>query len=299
MNYEQIVEELELDQYRSSGPGWAVARCPLHDDSSPSLSLNLERGTWKCWSGCGQGKLMDLAVLMKQKGYSFNLSFILSLIDDVGDPLIFEHRDSELRKALKSLRGNNQQQEILPEELLDQYDFYSRAIEARGISQAVADFYGIGFNPHGKQITIPIRDHRGRLRGIEARNLEGNPKYSPIRRCEKSSWLWGGYKYGMGSPLTVFEGALGAARAATLGARGAVATLGASASPNQIDRLRQSSVVKIAFDPDQAGRRGGLKLFDALYKDTLVYIVALPVDIDDITAEELLGALREERIEIH
>jgi DNA primase len=29
------------------------ARCPFHDDKSPSFSGNTEKGLWKCW-GCGE-----------------------------------------------------------------------------------------------------------------------------------------------------------------------------------------------------------------------------------------------------
>jgi 5S rRNA maturation endonuclease (ribonuclease M5) len=34
-------------------------RCPFHDDSTPSLSFNLEKGVWKCHAGCGEGGLID------------------------------------------------------------------------------------------------------------------------------------------------------------------------------------------------------------------------------------------------
>lgn len=44
---------LHLDGVRRSGRGW-VARCPAHDDRSPSLSIREgERGILlKCWAGC-------------------------------------------------------------------------------------------------------------------------------------------------------------------------------------------------------------------------------------------------------
>jgi DNA primase len=34
-------------------------RCPFHDDQTPSMSLNLEKGVWKCHAGCGGGGLLD------------------------------------------------------------------------------------------------------------------------------------------------------------------------------------------------------------------------------------------------
>lgn len=41
--------------------GWQQGRCPLHDDNSPSFSVNFALGVWKCWSGCGSGGLRALA----------------------------------------------------------------------------------------------------------------------------------------------------------------------------------------------------------------------------------------------
>ena len=32
-------------------------RCPFHEDSRASCSINLEKGVWICFAGCGQGSL--------------------------------------------------------------------------------------------------------------------------------------------------------------------------------------------------------------------------------------------------
>lgn len=34
-------------------------KCPLHDDRNASLSVNVEKGVWKCHAGCGQGGILD------------------------------------------------------------------------------------------------------------------------------------------------------------------------------------------------------------------------------------------------
>lgn len=36
-----------------------VVRCCFHQDRMPSLSVDLAKGVWKCFSGCGQGGLID------------------------------------------------------------------------------------------------------------------------------------------------------------------------------------------------------------------------------------------------
>ncbi len=53
-----------------------MAQCPWHDDSTPSLSIDREKGLYNCF-GCGEsGDIFDL--VMKQKGVSFKeaLSFL-------------------------------------------------------------------------------------------------------------------------------------------------------------------------------------------------------------------------------
>jgi hypothetical protein len=36
-----------------------TVRCPFHDDRQGSLSVNVEKGVWKCHAGCGQGGIVE------------------------------------------------------------------------------------------------------------------------------------------------------------------------------------------------------------------------------------------------
>ena len=45
-------------QFRGEGVK-QVVRCCFHSDRMPSLSIDLAKGVWKCFSGCGQGGLID------------------------------------------------------------------------------------------------------------------------------------------------------------------------------------------------------------------------------------------------
>ncbi|MFO1342612.1 MAG: DNA primase [Burkholderiales bacterium] len=51
-----------LDSVRNSRPGVWQARCPAHDDASPSLSVKEDRdGTVliKCWAGCSAQEVVN------------------------------------------------------------------------------------------------------------------------------------------------------------------------------------------------------------------------------------------------
>jgi len=52
--------ETRLSDQRIAATGRDVTiRCPFHDDRRGSLSVNVEKGVWKCHAGCGQGGIMD------------------------------------------------------------------------------------------------------------------------------------------------------------------------------------------------------------------------------------------------
>ncbi len=51
-----------LSELRTPGKdGWATAKCPFHDDTFASLSVQLvaPHGGWKCFAGCGSGDLIS------------------------------------------------------------------------------------------------------------------------------------------------------------------------------------------------------------------------------------------------
>lgn len=55
---EQALKDAGVDLIGQSG-GNQKAKCPFHDDKSPSFSVNLTKGSWKCFSGCGGGGVVE------------------------------------------------------------------------------------------------------------------------------------------------------------------------------------------------------------------------------------------------
>jgi CHC2 zinc finger len=52
--------EFRLSGQRFTGQGdEQKTRCPFHDDRTPSLSVNFEKGAWCCHAGCGNGGILD------------------------------------------------------------------------------------------------------------------------------------------------------------------------------------------------------------------------------------------------
>ncbi|MBZ0156277.1 MAG: AAA family ATPase [Alphaproteobacteria bacterium] len=63
----------ELSSLKTNGDNKAIALCPLHEDTNPSLSVNLSTGQWNCLAGCGGGSVFDF--YMKRHGCDYRTAF--------------------------------------------------------------------------------------------------------------------------------------------------------------------------------------------------------------------------------
>ena len=281
----QLLENAGVVVNRVESTGWAMVVCPFHDDRSPSLAVNTRNGGWRCFANCGSGSLLDLATRLAQLGRIGNLDLLAVLDDTPGS--VPAYSDNRVRNVLALLHDTPPPTEEWLRAMLPHCDYLGN----RGITHAVAAEYGLRYDMSEQRVLIPIRTHTGRLMGVEARETRSNAflRYHPVYRCEKSNWVWGGWRVQFPSAVVVFEGALGACRAAALGVHHAVATLTAHASATQLAWLAQASAVTVCYDPDHAGETGGKGVLLELAAATRVRRVRLPVDIDEITSEVLLN----------
>lgn len=63
-----------------------MALCPFHNDSTPSFSINTEKGVWNCFSGCGSGGLIDFECRYSSCDKSTALKNVSEII---GQPQLF------------------------------------------------------------------------------------------------------------------------------------------------------------------------------------------------------------------
>jgi len=63
--YQAICNDLASrgNRFINTRDGGVVTNCPMHDDCHPSLSIHPIRG-WKCFAGCGEGRLTKLAAIL-------------------------------------------------------------------------------------------------------------------------------------------------------------------------------------------------------------------------------------------
>lgn len=184
-----------LQKCRSQGAGHVQARCPVHDDATPSFSLNTENGLWLCFACGATGNLRQL-------------------LDIFG--ITRAEQDIRFRSALEQARQSRKPvqdptkpkiiaQEPLPEELLGLFRSYPTELTAAGFTWDTLDYFEVGFDKQHLRTTYPIRDLKGNLLGINGRAVivdDYTPRYKvytdeyldwglPAREeVKKSSVLW-------------------------------------------------------------------------------------------------------------
>ncbi|MBK1644550.1 DNA primase [Thiocapsa imhoffii] len=190
------------------------ARCPFHDEKTPSFTVSPEKQFYHCF-GCGAHGTA-IGFLLEHDRLSFREA-IEELAQRAGLEVPVAGASSAPGPDLQPLYDLHEQVRDLYRDQLRQHPSARRAVEylkARGLSGAIAAHFGIGFAPAGGQtliahfagnllareqllasglivdqdgrrhdrfrdrIIFPIRDRRGRVIGFGGRLLgEGKPKY--------------------------------------------------------------------------------------------------------------------------
>lgn len=167
----------------------------------------------------------------------------------------------------------------------------------RGISEATATEFGVGFFP-GKgsmsgRVVIPIHNEKGDLVAYAGRALNGaEPKYLFPPKFHKSLELFNLHRVkGKGSVILV-EGFFGVMRLWDEGF-GVVGLMGSSISETQIQLLSRFDRVYLMLDGDEAGRTASLDIAVKLARSMFVKIVECPdgKQPDTLSAEALAKLL--------
>jgi len=294
------------------------ASCPFHPDRTPSFYVSPSRQIFKCF-GCGVGgDAIKFVSLYENVSYG---EAAVSLARRFGIPFK-PSRESAVSSRLYEILSAVA--EFYHRKLREN----SRALEylrSRGIESATVRRFLLGFSPSSgelvrllrdikaledyektgnltslggeryrdlfyRRLTLPIRDHRGRIVGFGGRILEGEgPKYinSPESKIfRKRNLLYGlyeglAYLKDTGSALLV-EGYFDVIALHQEGFRNAVASLGTSFGRDHADLLSKFvSRVYLLFDADRAGRRAVRLAVPYLLRSGLeVFPVELPEGTD-------------------
>jgi len=253
-------------------------RCPFHDDGVASCSINIEKGLWICFAGCGQGSLknflrkyldcngVELEKLLVDSQMDFSINFFDDLVATI------EEREEFFMKADTSKH---------PSWIFD-----------RGFSEETLKEWGCGTTEYN-DLVIPIHDLQSNLVGSVTRRINAIPKYMYSKGLKKSQVIFGAHK--LTEPkkyVCITEGSLDTM---WLNQNGypSVAILGATMSRSQLDILRSLRTEEyiLCFDNDDAGQRAISKAMLDISTSFMVSYIKMPKkykDVQDVRSEALL-----------
>ena len=243
--------------------------CPFHEDRRESCSINVDKGVWVCFAGCGQGSLKYFLWKLSGKPWdeitseldtqAWELDF--SLFDDIQ----IEETDSPI---------------IPPPILLDIPD--SHWIYKRGFTRETVVKWGCKCNEYG-DLVIPVENQDSQILGWVTRRQQAIPKYLFSKGFAKSKSLFGINQVYTVDTIYVVEGALDAMWLDQHGYP-SVAVLGASVSKAQIDLIStlHPTEVVLSLDNDSAGKAGISKATIDMSGRFLLSYLRLPNQYKDV-----------------
>ena len=302
--------------------------CPFHDDSTPSLSINLEKGIFKCF-GCGaEGNVLDFIAQMENFTENPTFSAARHGLEIMGLDQASFTKDGNGAETPKNARRASKRgktangtapaaktpqtasqpvsEDVTPpptqNEVIDlelKLDPTHSFLATRGISPEVATTFGMGFCTRGlmrNRIAIPIHNAAGELVAFTGRwALESDPPENENKYKLPKGFHKGLELYNLHRALAfekryvvVVEGIWSVLRLHQAGIP-AVALFGTSCSAVQAELLGQHyRHAVVILDGDEAGQKAAPVVVHALSQHVYVRTITLADGVKPDTMDETL-----------
>jgi len=278
-----------LEGFSPSGGDNALILCPFHEETNPSLWVNVKTGLFKCLSGsCGQvGNFTKLYAALE--GITYNeaqekLANAEDVNDIVGSILHSLDDEGEVRAA-PFLNYKSFERSFVPVSESPDAVAYLRSDDRKIHDETIWDQFDLRFAVEGKfadRIMIPILDIKGRLVSFAARTIRKGvqPKTKKAFNTLKNVTLFGLFQLHEEQAtrrIVVVEGEFDAMYLQQFGIP-AVSTMGTSGlSDLQLALLIQhTDYVYLCYDGDLAGRKATKRDYDTLRKFVRCSVIQLP-----------------------
>jgi hypothetical protein len=263
INYEKYYRTIANLDITSETNSELKARCPFHDDSTASLSVNKETGVWKCFGSCDEGgNIFQFHARMFKMSLAKTEKDILIKLGEykIIDPSIVDEHHKLLLKSKPMLQF---------------------LTERRGLTLETIVNRKLGCDQ--ERVYIPVYDEDGCVVNIR--------RYLPdfLRKTDKSSDKMLSYKEGYGearlypvenlnAPVILLnEGEADCLLANQLGYAAITATSGAGSFKEAFVPLFKGKTVHICYDIDKPGIDGAEKIARMLSRVCKVKVIHLPI----------------------
>lgn len=289
-----IVEYISqyTDLKNESGELWG--NCPLHNEKTPSFSVNEEDQTYYCF-GCNSGGNL-ISFIMDYHSCTFPQA--IKKIKDfykITDTSEYSTLPDIIKTLKKFQPRKKHKKEISQQNLCDSCieKYKKSAIKewlSEGISQEVMDLFGVRYDTEDRAIVFEVRDNDGKLISFKKRTLVPNyiPKYKYTHKIGGNNFLWGLYhtkKYcAEANEIIILEGEKSVMKLLTWGVNNCAAICTSHIDEEQLKTLVQMKFnVVIALDKDKHDKIKDDPMIKKLSRFCKTYVI---YDKDNLLGEK-------------
>lgn len=295
--FEEVLPKAGPAGVRWDGKNETLLRCPFHDDDTPSFSVSARLGSWHCFSGCGQGGIVELAKRLNvDPPESFRKRAPSDPVERKREETMeaFMERleallwEPEGEKTLAYLKGRGYTEGDIRSMRLGHYPGEGKALkifqEIPGGGVFSQDILKPEWRTSREHHSLAFlhRDEHGAPLCLYGRSLEKDPvggKYLNFSPVKKDSPFM--MHKARGNPkVYVVEGFLDALLAQARGLNTVISTMGVSLTGGMSECLERCKVGRavLVLDPDKAGEKGTIKAIKDLHAQEKIrpFVVDLP-----------------------
>ena len=271
----------KLKQIQRRG-GQVKITCPFHDngqESDASCFIN-DEGIFNCFACHESGKLPKLIGECFDEDEKFGKKWLLA--NYVGDTLV-EHDKTFLPDDLFKKNSKT----LLDEKVLDNYEEWHPYLAKRHLSPQICKLFKVRYDKEKDMIVFPVWDEHNKLVMLTRRSVK-DKTFLIDKDVEKPVYLLN-YMIKSGiTEVTICESQINALTCLTYGYP-AVALFG-TGTKYQYDILNKSGIrhYYLAFDGDEAGKKGTLRFLKNIRDDVFVDVIMIPQgkDVNDLSQDE-------------
>lgn len=250
--------------------------CRVYCGDNPDI----EYGTCHCFT-CGlSGPLYHFVATCFDEDDEFGKDW---LVERFGNTLV------EKQLQLTSINLDTQREQFMDESILDSFQSYHPYMDIRKLSKKICETFQVKYDTHTQCLVFPVRDERGRLKFLTRRSVNSK-KFIIDEGVEKPLYLLYFIKQHNIQEVTLVESQINALYLWSLGIP-SICSFGCNITSKQLDLLNKSGITHlyIAYDGDDAGRHGTMKVLNGISSNIVVDIMQLPEgkDVNDLSEEQI------------
>lgn len=233
---------------KKPGKNEVSAMCPFHADKTPSLSINLTTGLWKCF-GCNLGGNI-IQFESKLKNIDTRTAYA-NICAEFGIETKFNNDKQEKEELIQKWHDTL----VSNKKILDQFE------QVRGIKIDIIKKYRLGYDTEQNRLSIPVYI-RGICVNIRKYKKGDANKYIGITNYNSPTLF--PFDNIQGDQIYLMEGELDCLLALQLGLNAVTVTGGAGSWDSSWDMYFSDKELIICYDIDKAGKEGAEKIYNRL-----------------------------------